>query len=113
MQSYRPEEIKNNSNFNPLILEKNNPVLYFIQRLRDEAHRFAITSQRKRHLSKVKKSILNEIPGVGPKKRKSLIMQFGSVQNISEAPLSELQQTKGISINLSNDIFNFFQSVKN
>ena len=113
MQSYRPEEIKNNSNFNPLILDKNNPVLYFIQRLRDEAHRFAITSQRKRHLSKVKKSILNEIPGVGPKKRKSLIMQFGSVQNISEAPLSELQQTKGISINLSNDIFNFFQSVKN
>ena len=45
--SYRPEEIENNSNFNPLILDKNNPVLYFIQRLRDEAHRFAVTSQRK------------------------------------------------------------------
>ncbi len=48
--------------------KRNDPLLFFIQRLRDEAHRFAITSQRKRHLSKVKKSILNEIPGVGPKK---------------------------------------------
>jgi len=112
IKSYIPEGIKTNPHLNPLLLDKQNPVLYFIQRLRDEAHRFAITSQRKRHLSKIKKSILSEIPGIGPKKRKLLMMQFGSVRNISEAPLAELKKTKGISLNLSDEIFNFFNSIK-
>jgi excinuclease ABC subunit C len=88
-------------------------VLYFIQRLRDEAHRFAIASQRKKYLSKIKKSILSEIPGIGPKKRKSLMMQFGSVKNISEASLKDISSTKGINSNLSNEIFNFFNVEKN
>jgi len=113
IKSFIPAGIENNPNFNPLILDKNNPVLYFIQRLRDEAHRFAITSQRKKHLSNVKKSILSDIPGIGPKKRKALMMQFGSVKGISEARLEELKQVKGISSNLSNEIFNYFKSTKN
>ena len=113
IKQYIPELIQNSKQLNPLILDKNNPVLYFIQRLRDEAHRFAITSQRKKYLSKIKKSILSEIPGIGPKKRKSLMMQFGSVKNISEASLKDLSSTKGINSNLSNEIFNFFNIEKN
>ena len=113
IKQYIPELIQNSKQLNPLILDKNNPVLYFIQRLRDEAHRFAITSQRKKYLSKIKKSILSEIPGIGPKKRKSLMMQFGSVKNISEASLKDLSSTKGINSNLSNEIFNFFNVEKN
>ena len=113
IKSYMPKGIGNVPNFNPLILNKNNPVLYFIQRLRDEAHRFAITSQRKRHLSNVKKSILSEIPGIGPKKRKALMMQFGSVKSISEASLIALKQVRGISTDLSNEIVNYFKSTKN
>ncbi|PPR17010.1 MAG: UvrABC system protein C [Alphaproteobacteria bacterium MarineAlpha9_Bin3] len=112
IETYRPKNIENMPNFNPLILDKNNPVLYFIQRLRDEAHRFAITSQRKKHLSNVKKSILSEIPGIGPRKRKALMMQFGSVKSISEAPLIELQRVRGISSNLSKEIFNYLKSIK-
>ncbi len=112
IKSYMPEGIKNTTNLNPLILDRENPVLYFIQRLRDEAHRFAINSQRKKQLSKIKNSLLSEIPGIGPKKRKLLMMQFGSVKNISEAPLKDLEKTKGISLNLSKEIFNFFQSIK-
>jgi len=113
IKSYMPELMQNSKQLNPLILDKNNPVLYFIQRLRDEAHRFAITSQRKKYLSKIKKSILSEIPGIGPKKRKSLMMQFGSVKNISEASLKDISSTKGINSNLSNEIFNFFNVEKN
>ncbi|MDG2001501.1 MAG: excinuclease ABC subunit UvrC [Alphaproteobacteria bacterium] len=112
IKSYMPELVQNSKQLNPLILDKNNPVLYFIQRLRDEAHRFAITSQRKKYLSKIKKSILSDIPGIGPKKRKSLMMQFGSVKNISEASLKDLSSTKGINSNLSNEIFNFFNDEK-
>ena len=112
IKTYRPKNIENIADFNPLILDKNNPVLYFIQRLRDEAHRFAITSQRKKHLSNLKKSILSEIPGIGPKKRKALMIQFGSVKGISEAPLIELQRVRGISSNLSQDIFNYLKSIK-
>jgi excinuclease ABC subunit C len=113
IKQYIPKLIENSKQLNPLILDKNNPVLYFIQRLRDEAHRFAITSQRKKYLSKIKKSILSEIPGIGPKKRKSLMMQFGSVKNISEASLKDISSTKGINSNLSNEIFNFFNVEKN
>ena len=106
----------NNNDINflqPLILDKKDPILYYIQRLRDEAHRFAISSQRNKQRSLIKKSLLSEIPNIGPKRKKALLMKFTSVRHISEAPLTELSKTNGISSNSAKVIFNFFQSLKN
>ena len=112
-EEYKPKKNKNIDFFKPLILNNNNPILYYIQRLRDEAHRFAISSQRNKQKSLVKKSLLSEIPGIGPKRKKSLMMYFGSVKYISEASLSELNKIKGISNNSAEEIINYFNSIKN
>jgi len=113
IKEYLP--INNNAiNFlQPLILDKKDPILYYIQRLRDEAHRFAISSQRNKQRSLIKKSLLNEIPNIGPKRKKALLMKFTSVRHISEASLTELSKTNGISLNSAKVIFNFFHSLKN
>ena len=79
-----------------------------MQRLRDEAHRFAIMSQRNRNKKSFKSSSLDQINGVGPKKRKALILRFGSTKKVSEASIKELCNTTGINDVLAVQIFNFF-----
>ena len=97
-KEYTPDEyLQNDSLRNPLILKKNNAEMYFIQRLRDEAHRFAITAQRKKQKQSLTTSILNDIGGIGPTRKKILLLHFGSVKNISESTISELKKVKGIS----------------
>ncbi len=81
----------------PIILKKSSPILFLLQKMRDEAHRFAITFHRKRRSKSVLRSILDDIPGIGPKKRKALLKHFGSVKKIREAGLDELLAVKGIS----------------
>ena len=113
LKEYLPNNNKNINFGNPLILDNNDPILYYIQRLRDEAHRFAISSQRNKQKSLIKKSILNEIPSIGAKRKKILLMHFSSIKHISEASLNELNKISGISLKSAKEIYNFFQNIKN
>ncbi len=80
----------------PIALPADSNALYLVQRVRDEAHRFALTYHRDLRSKKLTKSALDEVPGVGPKKKKALLNYFGSVQRIREASAEELQQVEGI-----------------
>ena len=92
------------------ILRRNDSLLLFIQKIRDEAHRFAITFHRQRRQKNSIKSIFNEIEGIGPKKKKSLILEFLTVKNISNATINELNRVPGINKDLAKRIYNFFHS---
>ena len=85
----------------------NDKTLFFLQRLRDEAHRFAITSHKTRR-SKISKSILDEIEGIGPNKKRDLLKYFGSSEQIKLAQLNEIGKVKGINKNVAEKIYNFF-----
>jgi len=88
----------------PIILPKSSLGLKLLQRLRDEAHRFAITYFQKVHKKRTFTSELDQIPGVGPKKKKALIKQFGSVQTVRQASIGELMAVKGINRDLAQKI---------
>jgi excinuclease ABC subunit C len=80
----------------PVLLPRHSQGLYMVQRVRDEAHRFAITSHRKRRDKAGVASRLDSIPGVGPTRRKQLLNHFGSIKNIEAASIEELQSVPGL-----------------
>lgn len=80
----------------PIVLPKNSPSLYLVQRVRDEAHRFAVSYHRRLREKRAYKSILDEVPGIGPKRKKALLKAFGSLKGIREASLEELIQVEGM-----------------
>lgn len=80
----------------PIILPRNSQGLYLVQRIRDEAHRFGITYHRKLRSDRTFKSILDEIPGIGPKRKQALLKHFGSVRAISAASIDELAALDGM-----------------
>ena len=80
----------------PIVLRRDNPTLHLIQRLRDEAHRFAVTYHRNLRSRELSHSILDEIPNIGPKRKQGLLQHFGSVADIRGASLDELLAVKGI-----------------
>ena len=86
------------------------PLLYFLQRLRDEAHRFAITSHRTKRSKSLFKSELDLVPGIGAKRKKCLLNNFGSTKNIKDAAIEDLINVEGISKSLAIKIYNFFHS---
>jgi excinuclease ABC subunit C len=88
----------------PVILPRKSQGLYMIQRIRDEAHRFAITSHRKLRTKEGLASRLDSIPGVGPARRKKLIEQFGSIHDIQQASIEELTAVTGITSKLAETI---------
>ncbi|MDP1880888.1 MAG: excinuclease ABC subunit UvrC [Parachlamydiaceae bacterium] len=81
----------------PIHLKKNSPVLFLLQKIRDEAHRTAITFHRKRRAKQTVRSALDDIPGIGPTKRKTLLKHFGSLKRVGLATEDDLKQVKGIS----------------
>jgi excinuclease ABC subunit C len=81
----------------PIMLKRNSPMLFLLQEIRDEAHRFAITFHRQRRNKQTLRTALLDIPGIGPAKSKALLRHFGSVKKIMEATFEELKQVKGIS----------------
>jgi excinuclease ABC subunit C len=79
----------------PIVLDRTSQALYLVQRIRDEAHRFAITYHRGVRSKTGLKSALDEIPGVGPKRKKALLRKFGSIKAIREASVEEIAATPG------------------
>jgi excinuclease ABC subunit C len=88
----------------PVILPGNSSALQLLQRLRDEAHRFALGYHQKIHKKQAFASVLDTIPGIGPKRKRTLLIQFGSVQAIREAPIDELATARGMSQSLAQKI---------
>lgn len=96
----------------PVMLKKNSPVLFLLQRIRDEAHRVAISFHRKRRTKQTVRSALDDIPGIGPMKRKALLTYFGSLKKIEIASEEELRLVKGISAANIAALKAFFQGKK-
>ena len=88
----------------PIILQKNNPALHLIQRVRDESHRFAVNYHRKLRSKDLTHSVLDEIPGIGPKRKQALLSHFGSIEKIQEAGLDELLAVKGMTHRIAEHI---------
>jgi excinuclease ABC subunit C len=92
----------------PFRLEAKSPVLYYMQRLRDEAHRFAIGSHRKRRTMAIGANPLDEIGGIGAARKKALLTHFGSSKAVAAASLADLQAVEGVSAGLAKKIYDFF-----
>ncbi len=92
----------------PRGLDPKSPVLYYLQRLRDEAHRFAIGSHRARRIRAIGTSPLDEIPGIGAKRKKALLHHFGSARGVARAGLADLTQVEGISETVAKKIYDWF-----
>jgi excinuclease ABC subunit C len=95
------------------MLEPRDPVLYFVQRLRDEAHRFAIGTHRAKRAKSIAANPLDEIAGIGPRRRRALLQHFGSAKAISRAGIEDLQAVEGISAAMAQTIYDHFQGTKN
>ena len=93
----------------PIKLRQNSPVLFLLQQIRDEAHRTAITFNRNLHLKKNMNSILDEIEGIGPAKRKQLLRHFGSLKRVLSATEEEIGNVKGLSQDNINNLINFIK----
>ena len=91
-------------------LEPRDPVLYFIQRLRDEAHRFVIGSHRKLRKKDIREAGLQEIPGIGPSRKRALLHHFGTLKEIERASIADLGKVPGVSAESARKIFEFFHS---
>ncbi|MEJ2017471.1 MAG: excinuclease ABC subunit UvrC [Maritimibacter sp.] len=93
----------------PMALKRNDPVLYFIQRMRDEAHRFAIGTHRAKRAKAMGATPLDEIPGVGASRKRALLSHFGSAKAVTSASLADLKAVPGISAALAESIHGYFQ----
>ena len=91
-------------------LEPRDPVLYFIQRMRDEAHRFVIGSHRKRRTKDLREAGLQEIPGIGPSRKRALLHHFGTLKEIERASIADLGKVPGVSAESARKIFEFFHA---
>ena len=89
----------------PLVLAPDSPALLLIQRVRDEAHRFAITGHRQRRAKARTQSILETVPGLGPRRRRELLKQFGGLQGVARAGIDDLAKVHGISRKLAQSIY--------
>ena len=92
----------------PFMLPSHSPALLLIQQIRDEAHRFAITGHRQRRAKARTASVLDAIPGLGPKRRQQLLRQFGGVRELSRAGVEALSRIDGISVQLAQRIYDTF-----
>jgi len=94
----------------PFSLEPRDPVLYFLQRLRDEAHRFAIGAHRAKRAKAIGQSPLDEIPGIGAKRKHALLHHFGSARAVARAGLAEIERVGGISKTVAKKVYDHFHA---
>ncbi|MBY0558836.1 excinuclease ABC subunit UvrC [Hyphomicrobium sp.] len=92
----------------PIMLEAKDPVLYFVQRLRDEAHRFAVGTHRAKRAKSLGVNPLDEIEGIGPTRKRALLKHFGSAKAVSRAGIEDLKAVEGISADMAKKIYDFF-----
>lgn len=92
----------------PFLMERRDPVLYFLQRLRDEAHRFAIETHRAKRTKAISANPLDEIAGIGAKRKKALMHHFGSARGVSRAGLGDLEAVEGISKAVARKVYDHF-----
>ena len=92
----------------PFSLEPRDPVLYFLQRMRDEAHRFAIGSHRARRSSAISHSVLEDIPGIGARRKKALLHHFGSAKAVAQAGRADLAAVEGINKTMADKIYDWY-----
>ncbi len=92
----------------PFLLPERDPVLYFVQRIRDEAHRFAIGAHRAKRGNQIGRSVLDEIAGIGAKRKKSLLHHFGSARAVGEAALTDLERVDGVDRTVAQRIWDHF-----
>jgi excinuclease ABC subunit C len=95
-------------NKEPFRLDPKSPVLYYLQRLRDEAHRFVIGGHRKKRSAAIGANPLDEIAGVGAGRKRALLQHFGSARAVAGASLADLSQVSGVSETLAKKIYDFF-----
>ena len=91
-------------------LPVNAPVLFYLQRLRDEVHRFAIGAHREKRAKAIGASPLDEVPGIGPARKKALLMHFGTGRAVRNASLQDLQQAPGVSAAVAQQVYDFYHS---
>ncbi|MCF2871232.1 excinuclease ABC subunit UvrC [Octadecabacter sp. G9-8] len=91
-----------------MALQRNDPVLYFVQRMRDEAHRFAIGTHRAKRSKAIGATPLDDVPGVGATRKRALLQHFGSAKAVGRAALADLKAVDGISANMAETIYGYF-----
>ena len=91
-------------------LPVNAPVMFYLQRLRDEAHRFAIGAHRAKRSKAITVSPLDEVPGIGPSRKKALLMHFGTARAVRNASLEDLQKTPGVSATVAQTVYDYYHS---
>src|SRR5690606_20054710 len=92
----------------PFMMEPKSPVLYYLQRLRDEAHRYAIGANRQKRAAALTKNPLDEIDGIGARRKRALLQAFGSGREVGAARVEDLQKIDGISAALAQKIYDHF-----
>ena len=105
----RFEEVYREGESDPVILPRSSQALYLIQRIRDEAHRFAITYHRKLRNKRNLVSILDNVEGIGPKRRKILMDHFGTIERIKQASVEEMAALDGMNIPSAEAVHNYFK----
>jgi len=97
------------SRYNDITLQISSVNMRLLQSIRDEAHRFAITGQRKRRSKTTYTSLLDEVPGIGEVKKNEILNFFGGIQGVLKASVSELSRVPGISVNIANNIHTYLK----
>jgi excinuclease ABC subunit C len=92
----------------PFMLRPRDPVLYFVERLRDEAHRFAVGSHRQKRKRDIREAGLQEIPGIGPARKRALLRHFGTLRAIERASVADLEHVPGINAETARKVYDFF-----
>ncbi len=102
------EEVFTPNSKRPIIIPKNNKALYLLQQVRDESHRFAITYHRQLRSKNISASSLDDIVGVGKKRKVALLKEFGSIDNIKKASVEQLAKTKGMNKKTAENVYNYY-----
>ena len=92
----------------PFRMPERDPALFFVQRLRDEAHRFAIGTHRAKRAKNLTTSTLDEVPGIGPSRKRALLMHFGTARAVKGAALDDLEKAPGISKATARQLYDYF-----
>ena len=92
------------------MLPVNSPVLFYLQRLRDEVHRYAIGAHRAKRSKAITASPLDEVPGIGPARKKALLMHFGTARAVRDASLQDLKRAPGVSEAVAQAVHDFYHA---